>query len=103
MSYNKNNEKGLCSTCKYLSKCVFRSVSAQPVLFCEEFETTEPSRTLRVNNMSPPVNDPAIYRRADVTEQSPAIFKGLCSDCIHRYSCSLSKSESGVWHCEEYM
>ena len=29
-------------------------------------------------------------------------FKGLCMNCDNSDDCTYPKSESGVWHCEEY-
>jgi hypothetical protein len=30
-------------------------------------------------------------------------YKDLCASCAKRDSCTVSKSEGGVWHCEEYV
>ena len=87
---------GLCSTCKFSSQCMFRKENSESVYFCEEYEQAEASQnTGRARAPGGHIgNNPGNYARKPIL--------GLCSNCIHRETCSFPKPESGVWHCEEY-
>jgi hypothetical protein len=86
---------GLCSTCSSAGNCAFPHEDDQAIIFCEEFE-----------GFAPPVIDEVkavpqtIAASAKVHEEGQ--YKGLCVNCERRVDCSLSTSESGIWHCEEY-
>lgn len=43
--------------------------------------------------------------RAFVDNHAPLglrTFKGLCTNCVHRFTCTFRRPESGVWNCGEY-
>ena len=83
--------KGLCSTCRHTETCCYPRNTDEPVLFCEEFEIEKaPVSSFIFDN--------------DSFEELPKKMqlKGLCSNCANAITCTFPKSESGVWHCEEY-
>lgn len=90
--------KGLCSTCKFSSSCMFRKDHLDSVHFCEEYEQADPSQKYGAAGFIP-----ANPTANSFTNQSPRQIMGLCSNCKNRSNCSFPKPESGVWHCEEYM
>ncbi len=80
----------LCSTCNHAKTCGNRGTPERPILFCEQFED------------SVPVSAPAPAAGLPETEQDAGEYKGLCTNCENRQSCTTSKQAGGVWHCEEY-
>jgi hypothetical protein len=83
---------GLCGLCVTAATCQYRRPADQPVSFCEEFDGGQPvART-----------QPLRQVRAATIESEPALPPGLCRQCDNRQSCSFTKPEGGVWHCEEY-
>jgi len=89
---------GLCSTCKFSSSCMFRKDYLESVHFCEEYEQADASQQIARAKVSP-----GLLASEDLdSTRAPKPIMGLCSNCIHRESCSFPKPESGVWHCEEY-
>ena len=93
---------GICSTCKHAPTCTYPRDPKRPVLCCEEFEIEigEPQRVKFSGKdlLSSGLPSP----RSDSDEDDSARYKGLCSDCENRKSCTYPKPEGGVWHCEEY-
>lgn len=89
---------GLCSTCNNNSTCRFKRDPEKPVLYCEEFDdyTAPVSDDENISTTTPLV-------RSDVKKKDSKKFKGLCVNCANRETCKLPKSETGVWHCEEYL
>ena len=79
---------GLCLNCRNNVNCVLMT-SKTPILECEEY-AFEPGSNLRVHHTE------------SVQEVATGNFMGLCMNCDLRDSCTLPRSESGVWHCEEY-
>ncbi|MCE5334792.1 MAG: hypothetical protein LLG06_09380 [Desulfobacteraceae bacterium] len=86
--------QGLCSTCNSSSFCNFRRDTQQPVLFCEEFDSTV--ATIRLV--------PQIAKRSVVQDPIAGTNgrMGLCINCDKNEECTFRGSEGGVWHCEEY-
>lgn len=85
--------KGLCSTCRHRTECVYARAEMQPVVFCEEFEEERTPRVSRARSVpAQPANSP---------DTDPPL-KGLCVNCVHRHDCVHEKPEGGVWHCEDY-
>jgi hypothetical protein len=81
----------LCSTCNHKDNCTLSSTSSI-VYHCEEFDdSTQKQDTITIPEHS--VKEDKIHNEQHM---------GLCVNCIHRDTCSLSKMEGGVWHCEEY-
>lgn len=85
-------ELDLCSTCVYEVSCSFRKSHPGNIFYCEEFDTGLPELRLSLgeNNGSP----------KEIKQYSG--LKGLCMNCIHSDTCTLTKPETGVWHCNEY-
>jgi len=89
---------GLCSTCKYSSKCALVNDTLKAVQFCEEYEEDISPRKRKKGDS--PFGAGSAGPRAEGEAGRTAL--GLCSNCEHRKECSFPKPESGVWHCEEY-
>jgi hypothetical protein len=90
----KNEYPGLCSICLHREACIFTKGKQSSVLFCEEFQIES-------------VPAGAFYRpeaAGDANTGKPlALEEGLCCDCKSRRECGLmSKTEGGIWYCEEY-
>ena len=97
LSSKTNFQRGLCGTCKHAAVCIFPRDYHRPVLQCEEFEGEELSAE---RSKKPAIK---LISKADLQEKArSAQYKGLCTLCAIRESCTFPKSESGVWHCEEY-
>jgi len=86
---------GLCANCNNTDHCTYARNARKPVQFCEMHDgySEEPARADLSEVLRP---DPA-----DLRPEVP-FSKGLCVNCAHRETCAWAKSESGVWHCEEY-
>jgi hypothetical protein len=92
---NRDVATGLCETCGHVSSCSFRRTSAQPVVFCEEFDS----------GVTVAAADDVQEQVAVVTEEQMKVwdeYKGLCVNCESRENCAIRNAEVGVWHCEEY-
>ena len=113
--------RGLCSTCRHAPSCIYPRDPKRPavklhVTNCEEFEIEvgEPvklsGRDVVSSGPSPGSDSPgALARPTDSPaptgagdEDDFARYKGLCSNCEERRSCTFPKPEGGIWHCEEY-
>ncbi len=92
---NREEYKGLCSSCRSTSTCTFPKTSAQPILQCEEFDgsSASPPDALLKSSLSSPASRPA----EDLT-----MLMGLCRGCERAMTCTYPKTEGGVWHCEEF-
>jgi hypothetical protein len=97
---DKNRYLGLCSYCKSAQNCTFVRDPNRPVYQCEEFdEITYVSirvpnqKNISLNNFS---------KNPSIIEDSFHSYKGLCSNCEERATCTFPKPEGGVWHCEEF-
>lgn len=86
------NFKGLCATCINAVDCSLSSDSKETILQCEEFEGNEGMYNT-VNTHPEPAH----------IEETVQTAMGLCANCKHRKTCTLRNSETGVWHCEEYL
>jgi hypothetical protein len=83
---------GICTTCKHRDNCAYLSNSTEAVYHCEEFDT----------QVATPVNaTPRIATKPEEIEEGIQ-YKGLCKNCEKRMTCSYTKPEGGIWHCEEY-
>ncbi len=91
---------GLCSCCNGASTCTYPKIPGRSILECEEFDGILPDPTggVDVKNVSPlSLVDPSIS-----SETGPHEYRGLCSNCEERTTCTYPKPEGGVWHCDEY-
>jgi len=82
----------LCATCNHVAICVFCINANQPVVFCEEFESSDAPQ-IRLYGVGEPV-----------VENSIEIKKtGLCANCDNISECGFSKINEEVFYCEEYV
>lgn len=81
---------GLCSTCIHTEDCIYAHNSESIILQCEEFDGYEEVKKSRENFTG------------TVRNKNEEEMTGLCANCANRDSCTFSKPEGGVWHCEEY-
>ena len=85
--------RDLCSTCNNAEACGSRSTSERPIFYCEEFDAF----------VSVPVSEVARPAPARPGTKRKALRRGgLCTNCDNAETCTSSKPEGGVWHCEEY-
>jgi hypothetical protein len=91
---------GLCSLCQNASTCTYTKDPRRPVLQCEDFDGYEPRRVRTIVKNILPATNPKLG--SDVEEKDSGKYKGLCSICEDRKTCTFIKPEGGVWHCEEY-
>jgi hypothetical protein len=91
---------GLCSTCENSPTCTFRRDSRRPVMQCDEFAPSPP----RVTTLT--VRGATMYMESvkDETVKGASNVKtrGLCETCKNLKTCTYSKSEAGIWFCDEY-
>ena len=90
----------LCTTCIHNGDCLGRATLIRPVHFCEEFDchTANGDSVTPVSTpVAPVVGEPV---PAEV-EQSQG-YTGICVNCDFRETCRNSRTEGGIWHCEEY-
>ncbi len=86
-------ELGLCITCNHVADCAYIRNNKQPVVFCEEFDSTVPT----VKEEEVAEHFPTVAEMSEWDE-----YKGLCLNCENRKDCAIRNKEIGVWHCEEY-
>ena len=95
----KMETRGLCSTCRNAVGCAYLQQAESPVLQCEEFDGYQPPRRSAgvpgARSASPPLG-------SDAGEEDASDYRGLCSDCEDRRTCTFPRPEGGVWRCEEY-
>ncbi len=91
----KGSSVGLCLTCNNADGCVYRKRRGTDAVHCETFDNYVPRNGKGAAEAAPVV----VMTTADA---KAAEFKGICVNCAHRNDCKLSKTETGVWHCEEY-
>ena len=89
---------GLCSTCDNAPTCGYLPSRQGPVFHCEEFSAYTPPE---VRNRRPSWGV-AAANNPTTAAATPNGRLGLCSTCDHWETCTLSGSEGGVWHCEEF-
>ena len=93
-------DQGLCSCCKGASTCTYPKTLGRPILECDEFDgILAPSLGLVHPRNVTPMN-PA--HQANPRGSDFKGYRGLCSNCEQRSTCTYPKPEGGVWHCEEY-
>jgi len=89
MARSRERLDGLCMTCLKADTCDLHPGEAARE--CLEY---------RPRAAGAPA-DARLPAQAKKTESDQA-FRGLCADCERRVECTLSRPESGVWHCEYY-
>jgi hypothetical protein len=96
----KEEDPGICSSCKTATTCTYTKDFRRPVLQCEDFDGYEPRpESPIVKNIFLMADSKS---RSNVEEKDSGKYKGLCSICEDRKTCTFIKPEGGVWHCEEY-
>ncbi len=85
--------KDLCSTCNEGPTCVRRRLHDKPVWQCEEFDDFQPAPKRTIVRIA----------AAERKVESRKLLKGLCANCENIGICVIPKSDSGIWHCEEYV
>ena len=101
---NKMGEKkkhgGICSTCENNLTCTFLRDPSKPVMQCEEHVLSSTEKTTIT------VHGATIFLQTEkdgiTNDASNVKNKGLCPNCKNLKTCTYSKSETGVWFCEEY-
>lgn len=90
---------GLCVNCDRLPTCGFARSNRSAVLYCEEFHVVGGGAQAAMESVCPDGHEcpPSAVERGNGSPRA-----GLCFDCLAAGSCSLSRSEGGIWHCEEY-
>jgi len=96
----KEEVLGICSSCKTASTCTYTKDLRRPVLQCEDFDGYEPRPERPIVKNILLMSDP--NHRSNAEEKGPSEYKGLCSICEDRETCTFLKPDGGVWHCEEY-
>ncbi len=89
---------GLCPICRRSGDCQYQKMVPQPIRQCEEFEAYEslPTKTvLKGTQLNAGV-------QARVEAKDSGKYKGLCSTCENRETCTFPRYEGGVWHCTEF-
>lgn len=93
--------EGLCSTCRYSSKCAFLKESIQDVQFCEEYEADASLRKRKKIASPKELEIDSPYAKGE-GDRAARTALGLCRNCDQYPICNFVKTEAGVWHCEEY-
>ncbi len=100
MIVKSSEPSGICSSCKTAPVCTYTKDLRRPALQCEDFEGYEPGQK-KITFSTAPLG---IDRQcgADPEKIDWNKHKGLCGICDDRDTCSFTRPEGGVWHCEEY-
>jgi hypothetical protein len=69
-------------------------------LFCEEFDGEEENTVGAMPEAIAPSS--TVQAQATYIHEHPTRFKGLCTTCDKRATCTFPKADGGVWHCEEF-
>ena len=85
--------RDLCWTCNHHPRCINRGTVEQPVFYCEEFDAYIPVSRVFLGSAS---------RASSNGKKGSGQYRGLCSNCEERKTCTMRDLEGGVWHCEEY-
>ena len=85
--------RDLCSNCNHAEACDGQTAPRRPIFFCEEFDVFVPVPVSPLTQAMP---------TQPPERQNTSGRTGLCMNCDSAETCTLSKPEGGVWHCEEY-
>lgn len=86
----------ICQTCNHINKCVFNHRQKISIWYCNEFDAFQnlnghtTSKSVVPTNIIPMV-------------QTDNNFKGLCANCDHHAGCAYASTDTGIWHCNEYL
>ncbi|UCF06265.1 MAG: hypothetical protein JSV33_04355 [bacterium] len=93
---------GLCINCKHYPECTFCGSPGKPKQFCEEFECMGASCSESGADMAVVRDEPVVPSREPDTIGQDIKLMGLCVNCEYRESCCHTKTNGGIWFCEEY-
>ena len=96
----KREASGLCSCCNSFKTCTYAKDPKRPILQCEEFDGIVPPSLKMIPHGKIVPKGFEKTPTPSISELAP--YRGLCSLCEDRLTCTYPKSEGGVWHCEEY-
>jgi len=96
----KQEASGLCSCCNAFKTCTYTKDPQRPILQCEEFDGIVPSPLKMVPQGETLPGKGEKTPNSRITDLNT--YRGLCSLCEDRLTCTYPKPEGGVWHCEEY-
>lgn len=89
----QKHSSGLCINCSNADECRYRINHTRPIIFCEEFTCSDPSK---LNN----------YKIRPITGlddlMSRPKLRGLCGNCENLETCNLQEINDNVISCEEY-
>jgi hypothetical protein len=92
----KSPVAGICPTCLHSGRCHLSSRGGDgPTHSCEEFEPGSASGAPSAALAAARSGEPA----AEAAPEGPL---GLCAGCSRQETCSYTRPEGGVWHCEDY-
>ena len=97
---DKNRYLGLCSYCKSAQNCAFVRDPNRPVYQCEEFDEITYA-SIRIPNQKN-LSLKHLPQNPLTSEDTFHHYRGLCSNCEERATCTYPKPEGGVWHCDEF-
>lgn len=90
---------GICYTCEDMEVCTSRKTWIGPVIDCEDFE--ERKTTARIQDVE--TKSVSEHKSIDPSSlEDEEIYKGICSNCVHRETCGYLTPGHRVWYCEEY-
>lgn len=101
-SYSITKEKGrqgLCTFCDVAISCALIGASGMPVLECEEFRVWPQGKAIQENHVGTKSFETTQSERKNHTDRAK---HGLCGSCAIYDTCTYSKAEGGIWHCEDY-
>ena len=96
----KQEASGLCSCCNSFKTCTYAKDPQRPILQCEEFDGIVPPSLKMVPQGK--ITPEGSGKTSDLGMSDLNSYRGLCSLCEDRATCTYPKPEGGVWHCEEY-
>jgi len=89
---------GVCLDCKFAPDCIYEAASGRVILQCEQFEMKFPESAAQ----APSIHENPFKSTAHHGRESSS-YRGLCSNCDNRETCTYPKPEGGIWRCEEYV
>jgi hypothetical protein len=98
---SKRPPRGICSSCVNAPSCMYVRARRGPIYQCEDHSSYIPVEP-RVRRRSRTVTGSGNPDNAGNPTARRSRLRGLCASCGYAETCSLSHSEGGVWHCEEY-
>jgi len=84
----------ICSNCVNRTGCIILARATVPIHSCELHEC------LSLSNADTGSEKKGVPEPEAASHDLSLL--GLCANCLNRRQCTLSRPQSGVWHCEEY-